>query len=250
MPKKSKFDFEFGGPLGVAGVMAGLPMVMIALFYVCGRDICVHSTESASQLLERLSHDFIEGQGPLLWSWHAVAVVSGWVVVHFALYVYLPGPVAPGVVLNDGKRLLYRLNGHLAFWLSLTACCGLPLASTEEAPTWATVLTPLSLAWLYDHYLELVTASMALSFVVAAYSYVSSFQRGEMLAEGGVSGSALYDFFIGRALNPRIGALDLKCACELRPGLIGWAILNLGMAAKQRAEDEARRKIERLKKLL
>jgi len=38
----------------------------------------------------------------------------------------------------------------------------------------------------------------------------------------------VYDFFIGRELNPRIGNLDLKEFCELRPGLIGWLIINLG----------------------
>jgi hypothetical protein len=32
----------------------------------------------------------------------------------------------------------------------------------------------------------------------------------------------------GRELNPRIGSLDLKEFCELRPGLIGWVVLNLG----------------------
>ena len=35
-------------------------------------------------------------------------------------------------------------------------------------------------------------------------------------------GNPLYDFFIGRELNPRIGNFDLKYFCELRPGLIGW----------------------------
>jgi delta14-sterol reductase/lamin-B receptor len=54
-----------------------------------------------------------------------------------------------------------------------------------------------------------------------------------MLARGGDSGNAVYDFFIGRPLNPRVGALDVKEFCELRPGLIGWVVLNLGMAAKQ-----------------
>ena len=32
----------------------------------------------------------------------------------------------------------------------------------------------------------------------------------------------------GRELNPRIGTLDLKEFCELRPGLIGWFVLNMG----------------------
>jgi hypothetical protein len=32
-------------------------------------------------------------------------------------------------------------------------------------------------------------------------------------------------------LNPRLegGSLDLKEFCELRPGLIGWAVINLGI---------------------
>lgn len=35
-------------------------------------------------------------------------------------------------------------------------------------------------------------------------------------------GNPLYDFFMGRELNPRIAGFDLKYFCELRPGLIGW----------------------------
>ena len=58
--------------------------------------------------------------------------------------------------------------------------------------------------------------------------YLSSFKEGAQLAKGGNTGNAIYDFFIGRELNPRIGNLDLKEFCELRPGLIGWLIINLG----------------------
>ena len=58
--------------------------------------------------------------------------------------------------------------------------------------------------------------------------YLSSFKEGAQLAKGGNTGNAVYDFFIGRELNPRIGNLDLKEFCELRPGLIGWLIINLG----------------------
>ena len=32
----------------------------------------------------------------------------------------------------------------------------------------------------------------------------------------------------------RLGSFDLKVFCELRPGLIGWAVLNLGMMAKEK----------------
>lgn len=47
------------------------------------------------------------------------------------------------------------------------------------------------------------------------------------------AGNPLYDFWHGRQLNPRIGSFDLKYFCELRPGMIGWGLLNVAMARKQ-----------------
>lgn len=41
---------------------------------------------------------------------------------------------------------------------------------------------------------------------------------------------------MGRELNPRIGSFDLKVFCELRPGLIGWCVIDLAMAARQYSE--------------
>lgn len=38
---------------------------------------------------------------------------------------------------------------------------------------------------------------------------------------------------MGRELNPRLGSFDLKYFCELRPGLIGWAVLNAAFALQQ-----------------
>jgi len=38
---------------------------------------------------------------------------------------------------------------------------------------------------------------------------------------------------MGRELNPRIGSFDLKEFCELRPGLIGWLVVNLACMQKQ-----------------
>jgi hypothetical protein len=34
-------------------------------------------------------------------------------------------------------------------------------------------------------------------------------------------GNPIYDFFMGRQLNPRIASFDIKSFFELRPGLIG-----------------------------
>ena len=38
---------------------------------------------------------------------------------------------------------------------------------------------------------------------------------------------------MGHQLNPRIGSFDLKYFCELRPGLVGWAVINAAFVLEQ-----------------
>ena len=97
----------------------------------------------------------------------------------------------------------------------------------------------IDLVWVADNALPLLTASIVFSFVLSAYLYARSFARGALLAEGGNTGNALYDFFIGRELNPRIGSFDLKEFCELYPGLIGWIVLNTAYALREAGEGGA-----------
>ncbi|KAJ2766767.1 erg24, C-14 sterol reductase [Coemansia nantahalensis] len=83
---------------------------------------------------------------------------------------------------------------------------------------------------------RLAVASVLFATAQAALVYLYSFRRGPvLLALAGNSGNPVYDFFIGRELNPRIGALDLKFFNELRPGIMGWVLLNASFALKQRA---------------
>lgn len=94
----------------------------------------------------------------------------------------------------------------------------------------------LKLSALYDLYEELAVAAATISFALSTMLYLASYRKGAKLADasGTVGQSVAYDFFIGRELNPRIGPVDLKFFCELRPGLLGWVIINLGMLSKQR----------------
>lgn len=94
----------------------------------------------------------------------------------------------------------------------------------------------LRLSALYDLYEELAVAAATISFALSIVLYLASYRQGTKLADdsGTVGRSVVYDFFIGRELNPRIGPVDLKFFCELRPGLLGWVIINLGMLSKQR----------------
>ena len=45
----------------------------------------------------------------------------------------------------------------------------------------------------------------------------------------GPLGYLFHDFFMGRELNPRIRSFDVKFFCEMRPGLIGWVSVSLGL---------------------
>ncbi len=98
--------------------------------------------------------------------------------------------------------------------------------------------------YIYDNYLQIVTANILIAYFLATFVYVRSFSvkpgNGELreLAAGGRSGNMLYDWFIGRELNPRIvlpllGEIDIKEFAELRPGLMGWLILDFTFIAHQ-----------------
>ncbi|OBS64325.1 hypothetical protein A6R68_07136 [Neotoma lepida] len=124
--------------------------------------------------------------------------------------------VVEGTPLVDGRRLKYRLNGFYAFVLT-SAVVGTGLS-------WG-----LELYYVYTHLLHFALAATVFSVVLSVYLYAHSLKAPRDELSPASSGNAVYDFFIGRELNPRIGAFDLKYFCELRPGLIGWVVVNLVM---------------------
>jgi Delta14-sterol reductase len=91
----------------------------------------------------------------------------------------------------------------------------------------------IPLSWAADHFVELVSGFTILAGSLAIALYVTSFMGSRVLAATGTSGHPTYDIWMGRELNPRLWRLDWKEFCELYPGLIGWAVLNLAFAHKQ-----------------
>ena len=241
----------FGPHLGPLGIMLGLPAVCYALVYACNASGCMHLAPKFS----------IPGfpPGQRLFSWQALGVYVAWLVAQVLLHLLLPGQRRQGVVLADGSRLTYKLNGGCCcavcvgsaqlpwrrrrwwWWCAgadplppLPAC---PPPSPGPAGLRSMVITlgavlyfgfwrrSWDLGWVYDNYLPLVTASVICSAALSLALYAASFARGRLLAQGGTTGYPLYDCFIGRELNPRIGGFDLKEFCELYPGGCGWVVL-------------------------
>uniref|UniRef100_A0AAY4CL65 Delta(14)-sterol reductase TM7SF2 n=1 Tax=Denticeps clupeoides TaxID=299321 RepID=A0AAY4CL65_9TELE len=151
----------------------------------------------------------------------APVIIAVWVALQGFLYLLPVGKVSEGLVLRDGTKLRYPINGFSALcWsgvlLGLCLWLGMPLG------------------YLFDLIIPLAVCAIATSYLLALYLYIRSFWApNHALALGGNTGNPLYDFFMGRELNPRIGRFDLKYFCELRPGLIGWVVLNLGMLMKE-----------------
>lgn len=233
--------YEFGGPIGAGLVIVCLPYVIFALFFLCNQDTCLEFNHFSSfdweQFLSQLSHAHSR---LTLWS---LQIFMGWFLFQVLLERYLPGEIAEGTILPGTKdaRLKYTMNGHLAFWISIIAMGHAIPILVQISPNVFAIQSfrPLPLHLLHERYVELIAASVSFSIVLSIYLYLTSFRPNQILAKGGNTGNAIYDFFIGRELNPRIHipgfsiSFDLKCFCELRPGLIGWVVLNLAMAFTQ-----------------
>mmetsp|Transcript_47553 Transcript_47553/g.101030 ORF Transcript_47553/g.101030 Transcript_47553/m.101030 type:complete len:467 (-) Transcript_47553:1014-2414(-) len=260
MTKGQQFDYEFGGPMGALATMVSLPVVTLLLTYwaSAGRvDLdgiladddasCRFSSDGgasddgpASSLGRVINSDVLcpscNDSRTLL---ACASVIFLWFLFQVLLERILPCERVEGAPLPDGsgRRLHYRINGHLAFWVTL-------LMMDVAWPRWvqsgagndtksALAFGRAPLTWLYDHYSTLAFVTIIWTILLSSYLYVKSFGGGLLLAAGGDSGNPFYDFFIGRELNPRWGSFDWKEFCELRPGLVGWMLLNLAMMSKQ-----------------
>lgn len=112
---------------------------------------------------------------------------------------------------------------------SLSLFKGLYAFILTSAAVGTAVFWEIELYYLYTHFLQFALAAIVFSVVLSVYLYARSLKARRDELSPASSGNAVYDFFIGRELNPRIGAFDLKFFCELRPGLIGWVVINLVM---------------------
>lgn len=170
--------------------------------------------------------------------------VSAYYGFLLATQVLLPGIEMEGQTLVCGGRHRYKFNTLRTTLLLLAGCAVGTIVYGPDFALWT---------FIWDHYLQIITVNMVFSFALSIYVYGRSFSvplpgapnaHYRELAAGGHTGNVVYDFWIGRELNPRVRlpvpfvsevsrTLDIKTWCELRPGLIGWVILNLAHAAHQ-----------------
>src|SRR5262249_22442413 len=149
----------------------------------------------------------------------SIAIVAGWLTFQALLQLAGPGRLVEGPRLRDGTRLLYRMNGWFAWCVTLAALAA--GAGRQFFPP--AVLAEKAGALL-------ATANIA-AFLIGIALYAG---RGLLGArDERVSDSVVCNFWLGAALNPRIGSFDLKLFFESRPGLMAWVALDVAFACRQ-----------------
>lgn len=210
-------EFEFLGPLGAFLISTTVPLFTYIFYAVCNPEVGCPFPPPASAwrgLWPTIQDSFLDRTAWELYvGWYAFTVLCWWI---------LPGRWEAGLPLRTGNRLMYKTNA-LATGIATALATG----------AWIALQGPQGFTVWYDHWPGLVGASLANSVLQAVYVYVASFAPGRLLAQGGNSGNVVYDWFIGRELNPRLGSFDIKTFNELRPGLLLWCVLDVSCLCAQ-----------------
>ncbi|KAL2082788.1 hypothetical protein ACEWY4_022606 [Coilia grayii] len=202
---KSK-DFEFGGRMGTFVMLLFLPSVVLHL-------LLQTPPKDGSLLALPTSPPTVEA----LWDWQVFGLVLLWLCFQACLYMLPLGKVVDGMPLKTGKKLKYRINGFYALLVTVVAA---GIAVQQE----------VDLTYIHTHFLQFFSSAMVISVLLSVYLYARSKHLSEEeQAPSGNSGYLVHDFFMGRELNPRIRSFDVKFFCEMRPGLIGWLVINFAM---------------------
>lgn len=126
-------------------------------------------------------------------------------------------PTAP-----HGKKLPYLCNGYSCYYL-----CVFGLIAVHYAG-----LFPLT--YLIDHFGECLIASMVIGDVTSIFWYVYGLLfADEYNGKSAHTGIAIYDFFMGTVLYPRIGIVDIKMVAEVRWSWLTLMMITMSCAAKQ-----------------
>ncbi|OQO03162.1 Delta(14)-sterol reductase [Cryoendolithus antarcticus] len=237
--------FEFGGPIGASLITFGLPIVAYAFAFLCN-DVTGCPAPSLTRPGALFANGWNNGIQTLkaeigwpgwtgLISLEAAAGTIAWYALSLVLYKILPASEVQGTTLKSGTRLTYKLNSFLTAITILIVCAAGTLVQGADFPLWP---------FINRNYIGLLTSNILISYALAAYTYIHSFSIRDShdpkreIAPGGSTGNIIYDFFIGREMNPRItipfiGEVDIKAFMELRPGMLGWLLLDLAFTAKQ-----------------
>lgn len=213
---------EFGGPAGVTALMLGFPLLMYYMYIGATLyDGHLPTPQNGETISDFLYHLF-----DLAYT-HAFPHRRAWIIYWTFLilqgigYIYLPGVYGKGKCLPhlNGKQLDYYCSAVSAWYITIAGSLALHFTRVFRLDT------------LINEFGSIMSVAICSGFLVSIIAYVSALARG---AQHRMTGSHIYDFFMGAELNPRLFKwLDMKMFFEVR---IPWYILfllSLATALKQ-----------------
>ena len=152
--------------------------------------------------------------------WQIIGLFS---LLQILLMRLLPGPEYEGPIGPNGHVPKYRENG---IWAYLVTC-----ALFFSCSSYGLNLFPATI--LIDLYQELVTTLVCFGLIFCIFLYIKGiFYPSTVECE--LSGNAIFDFYWGTELYPRLKGWDVKVFTNCRFGLMLWQMLIFsGLAYQQ-----------------
>eukprot|EP01127_Copromyxa_protea_P003462 TRINITY_DN13282_c0_g1_i1.p1 TRINITY_DN13282_c0_g1~~TRINITY_DN13282_c0_g1_i1.p1 ORF type:complete len:440 (-),score=89.24 TRINITY_DN13282_c0_g1_i1:30-1349(-) len=203
------FNYEFGGPLGCAGIIVASHCLMVYLW--ASFEFYNGTPAPLSGVLHHLLNDFQP-------NWFAFKLYAGFFAFQLITAAVVPGFKVTSVPRadrpNKKEYLIYNCNAIQAWYITLigSAVCQ--------------YFGIFNMASIIENLGPLTIISVVFADCVAIIAYVSAIVTGNAYH---MSGNVVYDFFIGAWLHPRLGPVDLKMFSEIR---WSWFILfNLSLSS-------------------
>ncbi|KAG5495030.1 hypothetical protein JKF63_02082 [Porcisia hertigi] len=217
-------EWDFGGPIGVSGIML-FSHVVIYYFYVCielfqGAIIYPGHPMLRGEKMHTVFFSFLaERASPTVESF---SMFFAFLLLEYVLALVLPALYVKGLPIpsENDSRLTYKCNAVSA-WYCMLVIVGL-LHYYEVYP----------LYYLRQNYGHFLTAATITADVIAVLVYIFGYKRRIRM-----TGSLIYDFFMGSALNYRLpGGVDVKLFAECRNSWVLLMMLTLSCASEQYRE--------------
>lgn len=154
---------------------------------------------------------------PIAWT-----MILSFAAFQIFLMKILPGKKSEGPITPMGNIPIYKANGIAAFGITLTLFFLL-----------TNVFKFFPATIIYNHFGPLLGALNTFALLFCLVLFIKG-HLAPSSTDSGTTGNFIFDYYWGMELYPRIGGIDIKMFTNCRFGMMGWAIVILSFAAKQK----------------
>lgn len=152
----------------------------------------------------------------------AWTIISIFAIFQLSLMKLMPGKIYKGPITPNGNVPLYKSNGVPSFFLTLILFCFFSFQLELFSPT-----------IIYDNFGGLIGALNLFSLFFCGLLYVKG-RFAPSTNDSGTSGNFIFDYYWGTELYPRLFGWDVKMFTNCRFGMMGWSLIIISFAAKQK----------------